>query len=138
MPKVAMSDDEEMIVTQWLLAEGDTFAEGQPLLEVETAKASMEIEAPDAGVLAVQVRKAGDSLQVGGLEALDPRPRREVDGRRVARVQTHHRRCGLLHRGSGAREVLKHAETRATLLRSDARGHPRRYGRTRTSSSRNR
>ncbi|GAA1620214.1 dihydrolipoamide acetyltransferase family protein [Kribbella sancticallisti] len=79
MPKVAMSDDEEMIVTQWLLAEGDTFEEGQPLLEVETAKASMEIEATDPGVLAVQVRKAGDTVLAGDLVARLARPGESYD-----------------------------------------------------------
>lgn len=69
MPKVAMSDDEEMLITQWLVAEGEAFTDGQPLLEVETAKASMEIEAPSAGVLAVQVRHPGESVLAGVLIA---------------------------------------------------------------------
>ena len=88
MPKVAMSDDEEMIVMQWLLAEGDTFAEGQPLLEVETAKASMEIEAPDAGVLAVQVRKAGDTVLAGDLVARLAQPGEPYDTERAPTAST--------------------------------------------------
>ncbi len=88
MPKVAMSDDEEMILTQWLLAEGDTFAEGQPLLEVETAKASMEIEAPDAGVLAVQVRKAGDTVLAGDLVARLAQPGEPYDTERAPAAST--------------------------------------------------
>ncbi len=69
MPKVAMSDDEEMLITQWLLGEGAAFSDGQPLLEVETAKASMEIEAPMAGVLARQLCQPGDTVLAGDLIA---------------------------------------------------------------------
>jgi pyruvate dehydrogenase E2 component (dihydrolipoamide acetyltransferase) len=74
MPKVAMSDDEEMTITHWLVEEGAAFVEGQPLLEVETAKAAMEIEAPSAGVLAQQVRSAGETILAGDLIARIAQP----------------------------------------------------------------
>jgi pyruvate/2-oxoglutarate dehydrogenase complex dihydrolipoamide acyltransferase (E2) component len=38
-------------VTQWLKAVGDTVTKGEPLVEVETEKISLEMEAPASGVL---------------------------------------------------------------------------------------
>ena len=42
---------EECTVLQWLKAEGDTIAKGDPLFEIETDKSNMEIEAFDEGTL---------------------------------------------------------------------------------------
>ena len=38
-------------VTMWLKAEGDSVSKGEPLVEVETEKISLEMEAPASGVL---------------------------------------------------------------------------------------
>lgn len=65
MPRVSLADDEEMIVSRWLVAEGETVKEGQPVLEVETAKANMEVEAPQSGVLVSIRMPAGASVTPG-------------------------------------------------------------------------
>ena len=39
-------------IARWLKAEGDTVKSGQVLCEIETDKATMEVEAVDEGVLA--------------------------------------------------------------------------------------
>ena len=41
----------EAEIVSWLVAPGDTVADGQPLCEVETAKAVVELPSPFAGVL---------------------------------------------------------------------------------------
>ena len=41
----------EVTITKWLKAEGDSFNQGEVLVEVETAKAVEELEAPFNGVL---------------------------------------------------------------------------------------
>lgn len=38
-------------VVKWLKREGEAVQEGEPLVEVETAKATQEVEAPATGVL---------------------------------------------------------------------------------------
>jgi pyruvate/2-oxoglutarate dehydrogenase complex dihydrolipoamide acyltransferase (E2) component len=38
-------------VVKWLKREGESVQEGEPLVEVETAKATQEVEAPATGVL---------------------------------------------------------------------------------------
>jgi len=51
--------------SQWFVAEGATVEKGQPLFEIETDKAAMEIEAAASGVLRGLVAEPGDELAVG-------------------------------------------------------------------------
>ena len=63
MPK--LSDTmEEGTVLQWLKQDGDEVAKGEPLVEIETDKANMMVEAPDSGQLQL-VAQIGDSLPIG-------------------------------------------------------------------------
>lgn len=55
----------EVELRQWLVAEGDQVAEHQPLVEVETDKAVVEIPAPRAGVIARLHRQPGAIVKVG-------------------------------------------------------------------------
>jgi pyruvate dehydrogenase E2 component (dihydrolipoamide acetyltransferase) len=50
MPQ-AGQDLETGMVKHWLKAEGDTVAKGESLVEIETEKIAVEVEAPAAGVL---------------------------------------------------------------------------------------
>jgi pimeloyl-ACP methyl ester carboxylesterase len=50
---------------RWLFEEGDAVEKGEPLFEIETDKAAMEIESPASGVLRGLAAKAGDELPVG-------------------------------------------------------------------------
>jgi 2-oxoisovalerate dehydrogenase E2 component (dihydrolipoyl transacylase) len=52
-------------VVRWLVAEGDTIVLNQPIVEVETAKAVVEIPAPYAGTVVKLHAGEGDSLDVG-------------------------------------------------------------------------
>ena len=63
MPK--LSDTmEEGTVLRWLRADGDVVAKGDPLVEIETDKATMTVEAPEDGVLHI-IAAEGDTLDVG-------------------------------------------------------------------------
>src|SRR4030095_8102675 len=55
---------------KWLKAEGQSVSKGEPLMEIETAKATVEIEAPASGVLAHVIAQAGDEVPVGQRIAL--------------------------------------------------------------------
>ena len=59
-------DDEGGTVTEWLRAEGDAVAAGDPLFVVETDKAVNDVEAPGAGVLRRIVADAGTVVDVSG------------------------------------------------------------------------
>ena len=51
-------------VVRWLVAEGDAIALNQPIVEVETAKAVVEIPAPYAGTVVKLHASEGDTLDV--------------------------------------------------------------------------
>src|SRR5690242_10346459 len=54
----------EATVSRWLKQEGDTVAQGDTLVELETDKITVEVPAFKAGVLAKQLRKEGDVVKV--------------------------------------------------------------------------
>jgi 2-oxoisovalerate dehydrogenase E2 component (dihydrolipoyl transacylase) len=52
-------------VVRWLVAEGDAITLNQPIVEIETAKAVVEIPAPYAGTVVKLHAGEGESLEVG-------------------------------------------------------------------------
>jgi len=52
-------------VARWLVAEGDTIAEDQPLVEIQTDKTTVEIPSPAAGLVARILVAEGDVVPVG-------------------------------------------------------------------------
>src|SRR4051812_16461519 len=52
-------------ILQWLVAVGDTVTVNQPLCEVETAKAAVELPSPFAGTVAELKFEAGTMVDVG-------------------------------------------------------------------------
>ena len=56
---------EEGEIVSWLVAEGDEVELNQPLVEVETAKATVEIPSPFAGTIATLHAASGESVAVG-------------------------------------------------------------------------
>jgi pyruvate dehydrogenase E2 component (dihydrolipoamide acetyltransferase) len=57
----------EAEIVQWLVNEGDTVALNQPLVEVETEKALVEIPSPFAGVVETLHGQVGEQVQVGAV-----------------------------------------------------------------------
>ena len=64
LPALGMSQDTGIIV-RWLKAEGEEVAKGEPLAEIETDKATVEIEAPASGILAQVSGAVGVEIPVG-------------------------------------------------------------------------
>src|ERR687898_2648176 len=52
-------------ILQWLVAVGDTVTVNQPLCEVETAKAAVELPSPYAGTVTELLFDAGTMVDVG-------------------------------------------------------------------------
>lgn len=69
MPALGMAQDTGLIVA-WHKSPGDAVAEGDVLFEVETDKATMEVEAPAAGFLTDVTAQAGTDVPVGNVIAL--------------------------------------------------------------------
>ncbi|MFC5801108.1 dihydrolipoamide acetyltransferase family protein [Streptomyces formicae] len=55
----------EAEIVRWLVAEGDVVAVDQPVVEVETAKAMVEVPCPYAGVVTARFGEEGAELPVG-------------------------------------------------------------------------
>lgn len=64
MPALEMAQETGKLIS-WLKKEGQEVAKGEPLLEVETDKAVMEVEAPGDGILAGVKVQEGDVVPVG-------------------------------------------------------------------------
>jgi 2-oxoglutarate dehydrogenase E2 component (dihydrolipoamide succinyltransferase) len=57
----------EAIIAKWLKSEGDNVAADEPLVELETDKVTLEVNAPEAGILAIISAKEGETVEVGAL-----------------------------------------------------------------------
>lgn len=68
MPALGMAQDTGVIVT-WFKKPGDAVTEGEALFEVETDKATMEVEAQGAGYLTDVAAAAGAAVPVGDVIA---------------------------------------------------------------------
>jgi pyruvate/2-oxoglutarate dehydrogenase complex dihydrolipoamide acyltransferase (E2) component len=69
LPQWGMGISEGTIV-QWLKQVGDVVSEDEPLVEVETAKATDFVNAPASGRLAEILVQAGETVPVGELIAM--------------------------------------------------------------------
>jgi pyruvate dehydrogenase E2 component (dihydrolipoamide acetyltransferase) len=65
---------EQGSIVAWLKSEGQSFSIGDPLYEVESEKASVEVEAKAAGTLLRIVAPVGSSVSVGAMIALIAEP----------------------------------------------------------------
>jgi pyruvate dehydrogenase E2 component (dihydrolipoamide acetyltransferase) len=85
----------EAEIVRWLVAEGDEVAADQPIVEVETDKAVVEIPSPYDGVILSHGGAEGDVIAVGDVlvtigepgEALAPSPAPEETGGQVSDSQ---------------------------------------------------
>jgi pyruvate dehydrogenase E2 component (dihydrolipoamide acetyltransferase) len=64
LPALGMAQDTGKIV-RWLKAEGEPVVKGEPVAEIETDKATVELEAPASGRLVNVVARDGDEVPVG-------------------------------------------------------------------------
>src|SRR5258706_96282 len=64
MPALEMAQENGKLLS-WRKKEGDAVAKGEPLLEIETDKAVVEIESPAEGILAGVKAHEGDVIPVG-------------------------------------------------------------------------
>jgi len=81
MPKWGLTMTEGTVVG-WLRQQGERFAEGEEILEIETPKITNVVEASSGGTLRRIVAQAGTTLPVGALlavVALDEVPEAEID-----------------------------------------------------------
>ncbi len=64
MPALEMAQETGKLV-RWIKAEGATVTKGEPIMEIETDKVTVEIESPASGVLGGITAHEGDTVPVG-------------------------------------------------------------------------
>jgi pyruvate dehydrogenase E2 component (dihydrolipoamide acetyltransferase) len=64
MPALEMAQESGVLVS-WLKRDGESVVKGEPLMEIETDKVTVEIEAPASGVLGGILAQEGDVVPVG-------------------------------------------------------------------------
>ena len=69
MPKLGLTMEEGTVV-EWLMAPGDVVEKGQPLFVLETDKLTIEVEAPESGILDEILVAAGATVPTGTLVGL--------------------------------------------------------------------
>src|SRR6059036_1154390 len=69
MPALELAQETGKIL-RWIKSPGDSVVKGEPLLEIETDKVTVEIEAPASGVLRDVTASEGDVVPVGRTIAL--------------------------------------------------------------------
>src|SRR5262252_6090793 len=85
----------EAVIGRWIKHDGDLVAADDPLLELESDKANMELAAESAGVLKT-LRNAGDTVKEGDVVALieavaaTGRPARASDAPQTVAATTAH------------------------------------------------
>ena len=120
-------------ILQWLVAVGDTVTVNQPLCEVETAKAAVELPSPYAGTVVELLFEAGTMVDVGAADHHDRRLRRRrpaagaagraVRGRRrgaAGRRPDRRPRAGRPHLGAGRLRPPEHRRQAPPAPRSTA------------------
>src|SRR5579859_3982240 len=83
MPALGMAQETGKLV-RWLKREGEQVAKGEPLMEVETDKATVEVEAPAGGTIAAVTAAEGDDVAVGQAIAVILAPGESADSIKAA------------------------------------------------------
>ncbi len=73
MPALELAQETGKVV-RWLKAPGDAVRKGEPIVEIETDKVTVEIEAPASGILGSVTAREGDVVPVGQTIALIAAP----------------------------------------------------------------
>jgi len=118
MPALEMAQETGKLVA-WRKSEGESVVKGEPLLEIETDKAVLEVESPADGILAGVSEQAGAVVPVGKTIAWIVRPGEVPPSVLRCRTQPkRHELPRLSSRRGRRRQALQFRQKRAGLPRS--------------------
>src|SRR5262245_43512305 len=83
MPPLSQTSD-TLVLTAWLKQVGEPVTKGEPLFEVETDKATLEVEAPASGVLRAVLVQPGSEVAVKAVIGSIAAPEEMKDGQPAA------------------------------------------------------
>jgi len=70
IPRLGSSDEsDEVRILRWIKSQGESVKKGDALLEVETGKVNVEVEAPEDGTLIQVSANEGDFVKFGAVVA---------------------------------------------------------------------
>jgi pyruvate dehydrogenase E2 component (dihydrolipoyllysine-residue acetyltransferase) len=127
MPALEMAQETGKVI-RWLKSSGDTVRKGEPILEIETDKVTVEIEAPASGVLGNVTAQEGDVVPVGQTIAIIAAPN-EARVPEPAVASAH-------HAGAAAAAPAPSAVKASPLARKIAEQHGIDIARIKTASGR--
>lgn len=125
-PKIS-ANVEEQTITNWFKAEGETVKKGEPLVEITTDKAAVEVPAPRGGVLRKVFAKRKSTVPVGYIIALigaknDELPDVTAENKKILSAHKQSEGSGRKSKASPARQARR--RVRATpAARRLAREH---------------
>lgn len=71
IPRLGSSDEsDEVRILRWIKSQGESVKKGDALLEVETDKVNVEVEAPEDGTLSEIGANEGDFVKFGAVVAV--------------------------------------------------------------------
>jgi pyruvate/2-oxoglutarate dehydrogenase complex dihydrolipoamide acyltransferase (E2) component len=71
IPRLGSSDEsDEVRILRWIKSQGESVKKGDALLEVETDKVNVEVEAPEDGTLNQVRANEGDFVKFGAVVAV--------------------------------------------------------------------
>ncbi len=116
----------EATLGAWRHAEGDEVSVDEPLVEVESEKATVEVPSPGAGVLRKILRKAGDTVAVGEViaeidQVAAAAPAPEGNGRR-AEGGNGHPAAEAVRAAPSARRAMAESGVPAESVKGSGRG----------------
>ena len=88
MPKLSPTMEEGQL-SRWLKKEGDKVSMGEPLAEIDTDKATMEMQALGSGVLRKILLQEGESAPLGQLIAIIGEPEEDISALTSQAAATH-------------------------------------------------
>ncbi len=130
MPKLSPTM-EEGEVSRWLKKEGDKVSMGEPLAEIDTDKATMEMQALGNGVLRKILIKEGESAPLGQLIAIIGEPGEDISalaGQAASGEATAENKKKIEEKveagGDGSQQELAGVVAKGARTRATTRGEP--------------
>jgi len=120
MPALEMAQDTGLLI-RWLKNEGEQVNQGEPLMEIETDKAIMEIEAPATGILSEVTAKPGEEIPVGQVIALLVPSNKTSKKRQVSTQKNHSLSKESLQKDSGTLPIESPAQCDEDSVKSPPR-----------------
>lgn len=130
MPKLSPTMEEGQ-VSRWLKKEGDKVSMGEPLAEIDTDKATMEMQALGNGVLRKILIKEGESAPLGQLIAIIGEPDEDISalaGRAASGEATAENKKNIEEKveagGDGSQQELAGVAAKGARTQATTRGEP--------------